>query len=378
MVLPLSYTKTIKSETILLADQEGQTMTKSMKAVVFKGEGVLELEERPIPQLINDDDVLLRVKAVGICGSDLHILDVPPTHPAKPGVIFGHEFCGEVVEVGSNVKNLSVGDLVAVDQNPPCGRCGPCRTGSPNFCEVVFDNPESEESGWSNTPGQWWDGGMAEYVRVPSYFAYPVGSSTPMEHIVVAEPLGCVLNGVHKAGVKADETVLIIGGGPLGLLTTMVVKHLGAGTVIVIEPSQARRQLAEDIGADITIDPAAGDVVARVRQEAGSQGPSLIYEAVGTELDLAVEVAGNEARIVVVGINSSVNAAFPAVEIVKKELMIVGAFLMRYTMQEALDLIQSGSVPVSEIVTHTLPLEEFDRGIGLARSGEAVKVVFTP
>jgi threonine dehydrogenase-like Zn-dependent dehydrogenase len=353
-------------------------MTETMRSVIFKGQGTLEIEDRAVPQVESPDDIILRVKAVGICGSDLHILDIPPTHPAKPGVIFGHEFCGEVVETGTDVKDLAIGDLVAIDQNPPCGRCASCRTGSPNFCEVVFDNPEADESGWSNTPGQWWDGGMAEYVRVPSYFAYPVGDTVPMEQIVVAEPLGCVLNGVHKAGVEADETVVIMGGGPVGLLATMAVKNLGAGKVIVVEPAGDRRRLAEEVGADVTIDPSAGDVAGLIRRAAGSDGPTLIYEAVGSQLDVAVEVAANEARIVVVGINSSVRASFPVVEIVKKELRIFGAFLMRYTMQEALDLIQSNSIAVSKIVTHVLPLKDVHEGIRLARSGEAVKVVFTP
>ena len=353
-------------------------MAETMLAAVFKGEGVLELEQRPVPVIERADDIVLRVKAVGICGSDLHILDVPPTHPAKPGVIFGHEFCGEVVAVGSEVRDVAVGDLVAVDQNPPCGRCDACRTGSPNFCEVVFDNPECDVPGWPHTPGQWWDGGMASYVRVPSYFAYRVSSEARMEHIVVAEPLGCVLNGVHKAGVKPGEAAVIIGGGPIGLLTVMVLKHLGAGEIIMVEPSAERREVALRLGATVGIDPLGTDVIAAVTEATSGQGPTLIYEAVGSQLDAAVAMAANEARIVIVGINSAVTAGFSPTDIVTKELSIHGAFLMRNTMREALDLIESGAIPVGEIVSHVLSLEEVHKGIRLARSGEALKVVFTP
>lgn len=353
-------------------------MTETMLAAVFKGQGVLELEQRSKPQLERPDDIVLRVRAVGICGSDLHILDVPATHPAKPGVIFGHEFCGEVVEIGPEVRDLAVGDLVAVDQNPPCGRCNSCRTGSPNFCQVVFDNPECDVPGWPHTPGQWWDGGMAAFVRVPSYYAYRVSPTARMEHIVVAEPLGCVLNGVHKAGVNAGETAVVIGGGPIGLLAVMVLKHLGAGEIIVVEPAEERRDMALRLGATASIDPIGIDVVAAVKGAAGNRGPTLIYEAVGSQLDAAVAMAADEARIVIVGINSAVTAGFPPTEIVTKELSIHGAFLMRNTMREALDLIESGAIPVHEIVSHVLPLEQVLEGIRMARSGEALKVVFTP
>ena len=353
-------------------------MTDTMLAAVFNGEGRLDLEQRPVPSIQRPDDIVIRVRAVGICGSDLHILDVPATHPAKPGVIFGHEFCGEIVEAGPEVRDISVGDHVAVDQNPPCGRCEACRTGSPNFCEVVFHNPECDLPGWPHTPGQWWDGGMASHVRVPSYFAYRVEPSTPMEHVVVAEPLGCVLNGIRKAGVKAGETAVVIGGGPIGLLAVMVLKHLGAGKVVIVEPSEARRNVALGLGADVGIDPRAGDVVTDVRTATNGRGPTLIYEAVGSQLDAAVAMSANEARIVVVGINSAVRADFSPVDIVTKELSIHGAFLMRNTMREALDLIESGAIPVGEIVSHVLPLEDVHRGMRLARSGEALKVVFTP
>lgn len=353
-------------------------MNETMRAAVFKGEGRLELEQRPRPRIERPDDIVLRVRAVGICGSDLHILDVPPTHPAKPGVIFGHEFCGEIVEVGPEVRDLSVGDRVAIDQNPPCGRCDACRTGSPNFCEVVFDNPECEVPGWPHTPGQWWDGGMAEYVRVPSYFAYRVSADSPMEHIVVAEPLGCVLNGVHKAGVRPGETAVVMGGGPIGLLTVTVLKLLGAGRIIVIEPSEERRNVALELGATTGIDPSAVDVVSAVREATDGAGPTLIYEAVGSQLDAAIAMAADEARIVLVGINSAVRASFAPTDIVNKELSIHGAFLMRNTMREALDLIESGAIPIGRIVSHVLPLEEVHEGMRLARAGEALKVVFTP
>jgi threonine dehydrogenase-like Zn-dependent dehydrogenase len=353
-------------------------MTETMLAAVFKGNGLLELEQRPIPSPIQPDDIVLRVRAVGICGSDLHILDVPPTHPAKPGVIFGHEFCGEVVAVGSAVRALAVGDMVAVDQNPPCGRCNTCRTGDPNFCETLYDNPECPVPGWPHTPGQWWDGGMAEFVRVPAHYAYRVDPSIPAEQVVLAEPLGCVLNGLRKSGVRPGENAVVIGGGPIGLLAVAALKNQGAGQVIVIEPAANRSEVAKAVGADLVINPRETNPVAAVREATQGRGATLILEAVGSQLDASVDMAANQARIVVLGLNSAVNTSFPAVDVTTKELQILGAILMRYTMQEALDLIQSQVLPLEPIVSHVLPLHDVLNGIALARSGQGLKVVFDP
>ena len=118
-------------------------MSDTMLAAVFKGEGRLEVEQRPVPKIQRDDDVILQVGAVGLCGSDLHIIDRPQGHPAKPGVIMGHEFAGRVVAVGEGVEGLNPGDHVAVDPNPGCGRCKMCRRGFPNACIPLFTNPES-------------------------------------------------------------------------------------------------------------------------------------------------------------------------------------------------------------------------------------------
>lgn len=353
-------------------------MSETMLAAVFKGNGVLELEQRPVPTPIQPDDIVLRVGAVGICGSDLHILDVPPTHPAKPGVIFGHEFCGEVVAIGEAVRSLTVGDTVAVDQNPPCGRCDTCRTGDPNFCESLYDNPECPIPGWPRTPGQWWDGGMAEYVRVPAHYAYRVDPNIPAEQIVLAEPLGCVLNGLRKSGVHAGETAVVIGGGPIGLLAVAALKNQGAGQVIVIEPAANRAQVSKEVGADLVINPRETDAAQAVREATNGHGPTLILEAVGSQLDLSVQMAANQARIVVLGLNSAVTTGFPAVDVTTKELQILGAFLMRYTMQEALDLIQSQVLPLEPIISHVLPLHDVLEGIDLARSGRGLKVIFKP
>ena len=161
-------------------------MTETMMAAVFKGEGKLVLEERPVPELKGPHDVKLEVKGVGVCGTDLHILEVPPRHPATEDVIMGHEFCGRVAEIGANVTSCIPGDHVAVEQNAACGHCEECRHGFPNACLSVLSAPVP---GFSNTPGIFYDGALAKYIVIPDYMVHPVSPSVPWHHIAVTDNL---------------------------------------------------------------------------------------------------------------------------------------------------------------------------------------------
>ena len=351
--------------------------SKRMRAVVHATAGELVLEDRPIPVVGAPDDVVIRVKAVGICGSDVHALHVPPTHPRRLGVIFGHEFCGEVVAVGSDVDSVGIGDLVAVDPNAPCGRCESCRRGSPNFCTTLTDNPHVDYR-WPNTPGFFWDGGMAEFARVPASSVYRARADVPAHLLALAEPLGCVLNAVNKVGVHGGEPAAVIGAGPIGLLAIAVLRHFGAGRIVVIEPRASRALAARKVGADAVVNPGSVDDLAAAVRDAGGGAPSVIVEAVGTQLDAAIEIAADEARIALVGINSANRAAFAPAALTTKELTIHGAFLMRNTMRQSIQLIEGGQLPLGEIISHRLPLEEVHRAIDLAAGGGGLKVVLTP
>ena len=169
-------------------------MSASMLAAVFKGGGKLVLEERPVPTVKDSHDVLLAVKGVGICGTDLQILEVPPRHPAAADIILGHEFCGEVVEVGSSVTNCKPGDRIVVDQNAACGHCEECRRGFPNACLTVLS---AAFPGYADTPGIFHDGALAKYIVIPDYMAYPVDSNVPWPHMAVAEMVAAAFNGVR-------------------------------------------------------------------------------------------------------------------------------------------------------------------------------------
>ena len=226
-------------------------MDNTMRAAVFKGEGKLVIEERPVPEIKHPHEVLLAVKGVGICGTDLHILEVPPRMPATKDIIMGHEFCGEVVEVGSEVTAIKVGDKCAVDQNAPCGHCTECRNGFPNACLTVHSAPIP---GFADTPGIFHDGALAKYIVIWDYMLYPVLGSVNWHHLAITETVACAVNAVRKANPRIGETVVVLGAGPVGLLIISMLKQSGT-KVIVSEPTAQRRNMTQKVGADISINP---------------------------------------------------------------------------------------------------------------------------
>lgn len=347
-----------------------------MKAQIFKGDGILEMEERPVPKIEKPDDVILRVGGVGICGSDVSILAVPPRHPAKPGVIFGHEFAGIVEEVGSAVTNVKPGDHVCVDQNPGCGVCDMCRKGYFNACRVLFDNPGAPK-GWPRTPGQWWDGAMAPYVKVPSYYLYPVSEDIPMWQAAAFEPLGVVMNGFNKVQPMVGETACVIGGGPIGLFATTLLKMGGASKVIAAETSPERRRMLEDLGADVVVNPLEEDLNQIVLEETDGLGTDIAVEAVGSQLPTAAQVIGFRGRILQIGIPSKVT--WEPVDFASKEGRIHTVWLMgQKAPSDALRLLESGRLPMDKIVTHRFPLEKAREAIDMAAHGKAGKVIVEP
>ena len=218
-----------------------------MLAAVFLGDGRLELKKRPIPCVKNRDDVLLRVEATSICGSDLHILDVPPTHPAEIGIIQGHEYAGEVLEVGQDVSHLNCGDRVIVSPDIRCGHCYYCQIGLTSMCEN------------KTTLGEFADGGFAQYNVAPAQALFRVSKSVPPEIAAVGEPLACAMSGITKLNIQPGDAVMVLGAGPLGVLFALLAKMCGAGKVIVSEIMEGRRAYARSLGIDVVVDPSQQD-----------------------------------------------------------------------------------------------------------------------
>jgi (R,R)-butanediol dehydrogenase / meso-butanediol dehydrogenase / diacetyl reductase len=338
---------------------------QTMTAAVFEREGQLAVKQVPIPQVGHDDDVLLKVAGVGICGTDVHILSVPPGHPATAGVILGHEYTGEVVATGRGVTHVRVGDRVVVDPTPPCGACAYCRLDQPNMCEHNL------------SIGVFTNGGMAAYSRVPARAVFPISPDVPMEIAVLAEPVADVLNGMRRAAPQLGETVLVLGAGPIGLLFTMLLRAAGVGDVIVSEPLPLRAERALQCGADAVIDPGREDLAGAVQARA-PLGADLVIDAAGGLLADALRAVRKGGRILLFGVNTTAQVNVRQADLTFRELSILGSYIDRATFPQAVRLLERGRIDFRRLITHRLPLPRTAEGIDLLRRGEAIKVVIVP
>jgi len=346
-----------------------------MQAAIFEGEGQLVFRERPKPVLKNDTDALIKVTGVGICGTDLHILQVPAAHPAKVGITLGHEFTGEVVEVGSKIPDFSPGDTVLIDPHPGCGVCQECKKGNTDNCIPLMTT--SGESGHPNTIGIFSDGAMTSYVVVPWQSLYSVSQSVPSHICALAEPLSCVVNAMNKLKVQPGDTVLVLGAGPIGLMFTSLLKANGASKIIVSEISEHRREAARDCGATNVVDPTVEDLATVVARET-QNGPDIVVEAVGPLLPEAIELVRTRGTVLQFGHDETIRPEIPIASMLKKEVQIIGAFIGRYSFGRVARIMESGQLPLDRIVSHRLPLSQIHHGIDLLRQGKAIKVILSP
>lgn len=233
------------------------------------------------------------------------------------------------------------------------------------------------EKGWPHTPGQWWDGGLARYVRIPEHYCYEINEDVPMRHVAVFEPLGVVVNAISKIKPRVGEIALVIGGGPVGLFATALFKSAGVAKIIASEVKPKRRELLKKCGADIIVDPLNEDLLQIVMDNSKGFGAHVIVEGVGTQLPAALDAVAFGGRIAQIGIPSS-NLDFKPFQIYVKEVQIYGSFLMKFAMNDTIRILENRLVPMDTIITHVLPLEKVNEGIEIARQGEGGKVVITP
>lgn len=346
----------------------------NMCAAVFEGNGKLTLMDRPRPSVQGPTDVLLKVRGVGICGTDLHILQVPPAHPAKVGAILGHEFAGQVEELGRQVAGLQPGDSVLVDPHPGCGRCESCRAGHPDRCIPLFNGAAP---GHCATIGIFSDGAMSSRVVVPAHALYRVDPSVPAHIAALAEPLACVLSAFDKLGAQPGQTAVVLGAGPIGLLFTGLFKAGGAAKILVSEVSAYRRGVAVDCGATRVVDPRAENISEAVWREIPG-GADFVVEAVGPLLPEAIELVRAGGKILQFGHDELARPAIPVAELLRKEITIHGAFIGKFSFHRLPGILESGKLPLEKIVSHRLPLSEVHEGLQLLRKGQAVKVVLHP
>lgn len=331
-----------------------------MLAAVLAREGVLELQERPVPQLTRHTDVLIQVEGCGICGTDLHILQSPPGHPATYGSILGHEFIGRVLQAGDSVSTLRAGQRVAVAPNISCGLCASCKTGRPNHCADF------------TTLGIFKDGGLAGYAVVPERACHPMADHVPFEDAIWVEVLSCVVNSVDTVKALSGETVLVIGGGPTGALHALLFAAGGA-SVIVADTSEDRLAVLRRAGITRTINPGRQELAGAMRDFV-AEGADVVVDCVGNQLDAALDLVRTGGRISLFGMNTHARPAVRQNTITRNELTVYGSYVGVNTFPRAIAILERGVITPSVLISAVLPLARIAEALDLLRSGTAMKV----
>ena len=342
-----------------------------MKAGLLYGIKDLRVEEIDIPD-IGRGEVLARVKAATTCGTDIKIyLRGYVGKIIEYPMVFGHEWAGEIVEVGEGVEGLEKGMRIRAGNTSPCYRCEMCKRGKFNLCE--------------NRTWLW--GAYAEYIRVPENIVRHNLQEIPpylsYEEAAITEPLACVIHGAKSIGIGIGDSVAIIGSGPIGLMFVQVAKRNGARKVMIIDPVDKRLEKAEKLGADIVINPSSENPIERVKKETGGYGADVVIEAVGSSQTWmqALKMVCKGGRVLEFG------GAPPGTKIeVETELLhyseitLMGTF--HATPQEfalALKLIADGVINVRELITRRMPLTELNKAFKiLTTSKEDIKIAIIP
>ncbi len=325
-----------------------------MKAAVFYGKHDLRVEELAMPNP-KKGEVVVQVKACGICGTAVHIFEGDEGAAATPsGTVLGHEFAGVVTAVGEGVLDIAVGDRVCVDPNKLCNDCYYCKSGLGHFCTDMI--------GIGTTV----HGGFAEYCAVPQSQVYKVADATSYEQAAMTEPVACCLHGIDMCDINCGDTVLVMGGGMIGLIMLQLAKLKGAATIILSEPVEEKREHAKRLGADLCIDPIHENIEA-VLCEHGIERINTVIECVGrpATMQQAISLAGRKSTVMFFGLTKpQEEITVKPFEIFKKEIVLKSSFINPYTQKRALDLIASGKVDVSSMIYEVASLEELPAILG--------------
>ncbi len=321
-----------------------------MKSSVFYSKHNMKIEDRSMPKLA-ENEVMINVKACGICGTDVHIYegDKGSADVTKP-TILGHEFAGIITEIGSEVKNFKVGDRVSVDPNWYCGMCTPCRDGIVHYCENMLSY------------GVTLDGGFSEYCAVNERQVYLIGDNTTYEEGAMAEPLGCCLHGIDMCEINPGDSVVVIGGGMIGLIMMQLAKIEGAAKIAILEPVESKREVALKMGADFAIDPIKQNAKEELKK-LGFKRVSTVIECVGNPktIEQAIDIAGYKAVVMMFGLTKpDATISLLPFEVFKKELTLKSSFINPCTHRRALDLINSKRVDVSSMVYEVAGLDKLE------------------
>ncbi|WP_061931436.1 zinc-dependent alcohol dehydrogenase family protein [Aureimonas sp. AU22] len=324
-----------------------------MQAIRLEGVGQLALREvkKPVPGV---GELLVRVEACGICGTDRHLLR--GEFPSRPPVTLGHEFAGIVEAIGEGVSGFTPGMTVTGDPNIACGRCPECHRGRVNLCRNL------------QAIGIHRDGGFADYVVLPERQAHRLPDGLDPVHGAFAEPLACCLHGMDVAAVRPGETVVVLGGGLIGLLVVQLARLAGAARVVLVTRSAGKRELGQRLGATDAVDAGAGAVVERLVGEGGllPGGADLVVEAAGVRetVTQAPRIAARGGRVLLLGVlPQGETIEIEPFDLLFREIQFLTAFVNPFTHARAAEMIASGTIAVEPLVS---------RRIGFAAGVEAI------
>lgn len=328
-----------------------------MKALVNIAPYVLELQDRPVPSP-GPDDLLVRVKACAICGSDVKGYS-GKTGRRQPPIIMGHEAAGVVEEVGENVTDFAVGDRVTFDSTIYCRKCEYCLQGQWNMCanrEVLGVSEGTYRR----------HGAMAEYVTVPYWIAVELPTSLSFAQAALVETTSIGVHAANRTPLQLNQTVLIVGAGAVGLVTLQALRNKGAGRIVISDLSPARLSLAEELGADVTVRADAEDANEQLREALGPEGADASVEAVGVQstIDTVIAMTRKAGSITLIG-NVTPRVEIDLQAIVSRELTVYGVCASNGEIPDCVDLIASGRIDVNPLISDYARLEDgqevFDR-----------------
>jgi L-gulonate 5-dehydrogenase len=323
-----------------------------MRAAVLQKPGEVAIIDIPAPPPPGPGEVRVAVKAVGLCGSDLHAYRGHSSFFRYPGII-GHEAVGEICALGPGVTGLAVGDRAAMDPVISCGRCVACRKGRNNVCSSL------------KVRGAHADGAMCEQVNLPGDRVHLIPDGWSWDEAALIEPFTIAAQTMYRGRIAGDDRVVILGAGPIGLVVLQAVKTVGA-KVLICDVVEERLERARECGADIVVNTRKGDVVNEVLAFTDGEGADVVVEGVGLPelFDLAVEIAAPTGRIVVLGF-SAAPARIAELPVTKKELEIIGSRLHTNRFPQVIDWYRRRAVDPRKLISHVFPCEEVGQALRL-------------
>ncbi len=319
----------------------------NMRALIYNGPKDIRVEDVKVSE-VGDTDVLIKVQYCGVCGTDIHIYSGDGgAFEATPPLIMGHEFSGIVERVGAKVSKIKVGDLVTVDPNNMCGECYYCKNAMEQFCENVIGI------------GTTCDGGFAQYCVVCEKQVFKFKEGMDALTAAMTEPVSCCLHGIDLCNIKLGDEVLVIGGGPIGLIMLQLASMAGAGKIILSEPVEEKREMGRKLGADVVINPLEEDIEAVL--QASCKNVNVVIECVGNvrTIDTAIKCAGKGATVMMFGLTGpNTSLSVDPETVFKKELKLTSSFINPYTFERSIAILESGKLNVTDMISDIIPLED--------------------